>query len=145
MQTETPIEFMQAFRGSFYGLRSWQDLADFWQVLNTQAEDWYVYAIGEAPPQHVLTAKQLQHFITEIDVLLHREHDEEYCGIVYVDSKTAPTYIKIYDPNNLGVVCGFSDNPPLPGWILSRIPPVDLQAAIQVTQSRRRWWSRLWG
>jgi len=145
MQTDSPDEFVQAFRGSFYGLLSWQDLAAFWEVLTTQsAAGWYVYAIGEAPPQQTLSAEQLQHFIAEIDTLLHREHDEDYCGIVYVDSKTDPAYIKIYDPHNLGVVCGSSDNPPLPGWILSRIPPVGLQAAILVPQSRRRWWSKLW-
>ena len=40
------------------------------------------------------------------------------------------------------VVVGRSLPPPLPGWVLSRLPPVDLQAA-QPTASRRRWWHKL--
>ena len=48
--------------------------------------------------------------------------------------------VKIYDPNNLGVSCGYSDNPPLPGWVLSRVAPVDLPRAQQQAQGRRRWW-----
>jgi hypothetical protein len=145
MKNDTPNPFVSNFRGSFFGLMQWDDLAAFWQVLREHAEqNWYIYAIGEAPPIQPVSADQLRHFVDEIDVLLRREHEEDYCGIVYVDSKTVPTYIKIYDPNNLGVVCGSSDNPPLPGWIISHLPPVDLQAAIVVPQSRRRWWSRLW-
>jgi len=50
--------------------------------------------------------------------------------------------VKIYDPHNLGVTCGYSDNPPLPGWVLSRLAPVDLEAARQPA-GRRRWWQRL--
>jgi hypothetical protein len=42
------------------------------------------------------------------------------------------------------VSCGYSDNPPLPGWILSRIAPADLQAAA-LPGNRRRWWQRLFG
>lgn len=139
-------DYLTALRGSFYGLLSWQDLTDFWQVLKAGADDhWYIYAVGESPPAQTSSREQLLKFIDEIDALLHREHNEEYCGIVYVDDKRTPGFIKIYDPNNLGVVCGYSDNPPLPGWILSRIPPVDLNTAILVPQNRRRWWQRLWG
>ena len=79
-------------------------------------------------------------FVDEIDQLLRREHDEDYCGIVYADDLGEPAMIKIYDPHNLGVVCGSSDHPPLPGWVMSRIAPVDLPAAQRPTGRRRRWW-----
>ena len=79
----------------------------------------------------------------QIDELLRREHDEQYCGIVYVDDVNAPSFVKIFDPNNLGVSCGYSDSPPLPGWILSKLPPVDLQAPVPQPGNRRRWWRRL--
>ena len=84
-------------------------------------------------------------FVDEIDRLLRAEHDEDFCGIVYADDLGAPALIKIYDPNNLGVVCGYSDNPPLPGWIMSKLPPVDLPATRLVAKGRRRWWRRLFG
>ncbi len=88
-------------------------------------------------------ADQVLAFIAGIDTLLRAEHKEDYCGIVYADNPQAPGFIKIYDPHNLGVSCGFSDNPPLPGWVLSLIPPVDLPATRVLPQNRRRWWRKL--
>ncbi|MCK7500047.1 MAG: hypothetical protein MZW92_64195 [Comamonadaceae bacterium] len=39
------------------------------------------------------------------DDLLRKEHREDYCGIVYADDlRPADACVKIYDPNNLGVV-----------------------------------------
>jgi hypothetical protein len=87
----------------------------------------------------------LRAFLLEIDQLLRKVHDEEYCGVVYADSLESPAFVKIFDPNNLGVSCGFSDNPPLPGWILSRLRPVDLHSDVPLPGNRRRWWRRLIG
>jgi len=44
-----------------------------------------------------------------------------------------------------GVSCGFSDNPPLPGWVLSRLQPCDLPSTRIVPNNRRRWWKKLFG
>jgi hypothetical protein len=142
-----PIEdsFHAAFRGNFTGVLSWEDLDAFWNVVrNNASAGWYVYAIGEPLPAAPATAGQVDTFITEVDALLRREHEEDYCGIVYTDSKTEPSMIKIFDPNNLGVQCGFSDNPPLPGWVLSRLPPVVLYDNAHRPENRKRWWRRLW-
>ncbi|HSH30727.1 MAG TPA: hypothetical protein VK971_12520 [Thiohalobacter sp.] len=138
--------FLAAFRGSFYGVLRWPQLDELWQRLRDDADGgWYIYAVGETPPGTSATAEQLARFIDEVDVLLHREHEEDYCGIVYTDSFDQPTYVKIFDPNNLGVSCGFSDNPPKPGWILSKLKPADLEADMPVSGNRRRWWQRLFG
>jgi hypothetical protein len=138
--------FLQAFRGSFTSTLRWPQLDELWARLRADADSgWYVYALGEPPPSAPVDAEQLQRFIDEMDTLLRREHDEDYCGIVYADDRAAPTFVKIYDPNNLGVVCGFSDNPPLPGWTMSKLRPVDLPAAQPVPRNRRRWWQRLFG
>jgi hypothetical protein len=70
---------------------SWEDLDAFWGVVrNNAGAGWYVYAIGESPPAAPATAEQVDTFITEVDALLRREHEEDYCGIVYTDSKTEP-------------------------------------------------------
>ena len=136
--------YINAFRGSFTSMMRWPQLDDFWQQLREQADNnWYIYAVGEEPPETPVSKEQLKTFISEIDVLLHKEHDEDYCGIVYADNKSTPSFIKIYDPNNLGVSCGFSDNPPLPGWILSKLQPVELESALNPPNNRRRWWKRL--
>jgi hypothetical protein len=141
---ENLSEFYSRYRGGFVGILKWPQLDEFWQVLRSKADaSWYIYAIGETLPDKPVTAEQLDTFIVEIDSLLRKEHQEEYCGVVYVDDKTDPGFIKIYDPNNLGVVCGFSDNPPLPGWIVSLIKPEPLDENTFLPQSRRRWWRRL--
>jgi hypothetical protein len=139
-----PLDFRSAFKGSFSGILRWPQLDALWARLRADAQGgWYLYAVGEAPPAQCLPAADLLHFIEQIDELLRREHDEDYCGIVYVDDPRAPSFVKIFDPNNLGVSCGYSDNPPLPGWILSKLPPVDLQAPMPLPGNRRRWWQRL--
>lgn len=136
--------YVSAFRGNFTSTMRWPDLDDFWEVLRAQADDnWYIYAVGEPAPERTSAKAHLLSFIDEIDLLLRKEHDEDYCGIVYVDDKEAPEFVKIFDPNNLGVSCGFSDNPPLPGWILSRIQPVELEQALNPAKNRQRWWQQL--
>jgi hypothetical protein len=138
------FEFRTAFKGSFIGILRWPQLDRLWSRLRADAAGgWYLYAVGEAPPTEPVAAPDLHHFINRIDELLRREHDEDYCGIVYADDPEAPRFVKIFDPNNLGVSCGYSDNPPLPGWILSKLPPVDLQAPVPLPGNRRRWWQRL--
>ncbi len=137
--------FYVAFRGRFTGLLSWNDLSAFWDTVRQRAAaGWYVYAIGEAVPAQPSTAEQVNSFLDAIDALLRKDHQEDYCGIVYTDSDTQPSMIKIYDPNNLGVQCGFSSNPPMPGWVMSVPPPVTLDNNAHLPAGRRRWWQKLW-
>jgi len=138
------IGFRDAFKGSFSGVLRWEQLDELWQRLRDDAAgDWYLYAVGEEPPTDTVSEYDVIQFIEQVDALLRREHEEQYCGIVYVDDVNAPSFVKIFDPNNLGVSCGYSDSPPLPGWILSKLPPVDLQAPMPQPGNRRRWWQRL--
>lgn len=136
--------FRRAFRGRFDNVLRWEQLQSLHDVLAADAgAGWYIYAVGEAPPAAAASAAQVRHFLDEVTELLRREHDEDYCGIVFTDSMQAPSFVKFFDPNNLGVSCGFSDNPPLPGWILSKLAPEDLQAPAPLPGNRRRWWQRL--
>jgi len=137
--------FLEFFKtGRFVAARKWEDLDKLWTALRDSANNgWYIYAVGEAPPEQPVKAEKLDRFISEIDALLRREHEEEYCGIVYADDHQKPSLIKIFDPNNLGVVCGYSDNPPLPGWVLSKQAPADLPNAFPPPGSRRRWWQKI--
>lgn len=144
VENELAPQFLKAYRGGFTSMMRWPDLEAFWHLLEQMADDnWYIYAVGEQAPEETATKDELTSFIKEIDILLHNDHKEDYCGIVYADNKTAPTFIKIYDPNNLGVSCGFSDNPPLPGWIISKLQPVELESALNPPNNRRRWWKNL--
>jgi len=140
----TDIEiFTTALRGNFVSALRWEHLDKFWEALHGCCHHgWYIYAVGEEAPTIKATDQELKIFINEIDKLLRQEHDEDYCGIVYADDLENPSIIKIYDPNNLGVSCGFSNNPPLPGWILSTMPPVTLES-IKPAANRQRWWQKL--
>ncbi len=138
--------FLAAFHGGFSGVLRWAQLDALWEALLAPVgKRWYIYAVGEKPPGDPATTDEFQHFIQEIDQKLRKEHEEDYCGIIYADNLDDPSFIKIYDSGNLGVVCGFSEHPPLPGWILSTIPPVDLTDALTPPATRRRWWRRLVG
>jgi len=140
----TTPDFLTYFRGRFKGIRTWEDLDTLWQrVKEFKGLTWYIYQVGEPVPETMVDAETLVRFVDEVNTLLHTEHDEDYCGIVYVDDVEQPRFIKIFDPNNLGVSCGFSDNPPLPGWILSILPPADLPAAFPPSGNRKRWYQRL--
>jgi hypothetical protein len=137
-------DFLQAFRGSFTSALRWHHLDALWERIRDAADDgWYIYAVGEPPPQSITDRAGVLAFIEEVDQLLRKEHQEDYCGIVYADDLQQPKFVKIYDPLNLGVSCGFSENPPLPGWVMSQIPPCDLPAHQVVPANRRRWWRRL--
>jgi hypothetical protein len=138
-----PQDYLQAFNGSFTSALRWHHLDALWQTLREDAAGgWYIYAVGEAPPTQVSEPQQVVTFIEEVDKLLRAEHNEAYCGIVYADDLQQPGFVKIYDPNNLGVSCGYSDNPPLPGWIMSKLRPVDLAATL-LPKNRKRWWQAL--
>ncbi len=142
--TDTETDFRTAFKGSFSGILRWEQLDKFWQRLREDAAgDWYLYAVGEVPPTVTVNSEEVLRFIEEVDLLLRSEHGEDYCGVVYVDDTESPSFVKIFDPNNLGVSCGYSDNPPLPGWILSKLRPADLQVQTPLPGNRRRWWQRL--
>jgi hypothetical protein len=138
-QTEN---YLEQFKGSFYGILRWGQLEQLWEVIRNQDASWYIYQVGEPPPEQPASGETLPLFLTQIDQLLRSEHKEDYCGIVYADNVQEPTFVKIFDPHNLGVSCGFSDNPPLPGWVLSHTKPQDLPNAFPPPQNRRRWWQR---
>lgn len=136
--------FYAAFRGSFSSLLSWESLDAFWDTVRASPEGWHIYAIGEHAPDAPCSAEETLRFVDAIDKLLREDHHEDYCGIVYADNKDHPTLIKIFDPHNLGVACGFSDNPPLPGWVMSHLPPCHLEDRRPLPESRRRWWRAVW-
>ncbi|NBC12673.1 MAG: hypothetical protein GVY09_04905 [Gammaproteobacteria bacterium] len=136
--------FLDRFRGSFTSTLRWHQLDELWQRLGSDADaGWYLYDLdAPAPPQAPADAAAVKTFITNLDHLLRREHREDYCGIVYADDLQAPTFVKIYHPKRLGVACGFSDQPPLPGWIMSLTAPMDLHTALAPAPNPR-WWGRL--
>lgn len=139
-----PEPFVQAFSGRFTNMLRWEQFDRLRETILAQHKHWYVYAVGHTPPVVTASHEELLRFLDEINILLRDEHQEDYCGIVYVDDPEDPEFVKIYDPNNLGAVCGSSGAPPpLPGWILSTLMPLDLELGMPLPGNRRRWWQRL--
>ena len=137
--------YCDQFDGRFENLLRWPMLDELWESLRSIADDgWYIYAVGETPPEEPVTSQQLLDFIAQMDSLLRKDHDEEFCGIVYTDDRKSPKMVKIFDPNNLGSSCGSCGFRVLPGWIISRQKPENLQDAVfPVAANRRRWWQRI--
>ena len=98
-----------------------------------------------SPPTAPASRDAFERFLTEIRQRLLDEHEEDYCGIVYIDDFETPGFVKIYDPGNLGTVCGSGAAPTLPGWTLSRAAPVDLGQALRPPRNQGRWWRKLLG
>lgn len=138
-------EFLKRMDGSFRGMLQWADLDALWARVRANPEGWYVSLVGVEPVQQAMTPAALDTFITEVDSLLRREHDYSYCGIVYADDPEHPSFIKIYDPHNLGSSCGSSGVRIPPRWVLSRVPPALIVDEAPLPNSRRRWWQKLFG
>lgn len=136
--------FISKFNGMLKNVLEWTQWEALVATLKAQSDGgWYVYYVGEAVPAGPLPPYRFVGFLEKISDLLRREHDESYLGIVYVDDFENPAFVKIYDPNDLGSACGSGGRRVLPGWMLSRIPPTDLQTAVSNPGNRRRWWQSL--
>jgi hypothetical protein len=137
--------FIQHYRGYFSGVLQWPQLDNLWTTLRQQPDGWYVYLVSHDLPDSPASAAELQRFIEEVDELLRREHEHDYCGIVYTDDWTAPQMVKIFDPHNLGASCGSAGHEIFPRWVLSRIPPAPLEDLMPIPASRKRWWQSVFG
>jgi len=135
--------YLSAFRGSFVGILRWPMFDRLWQTIRTDPTGWYIYTVGETFPEETLSARDFIQFIDNLDRMLRDQHREDYCGVVYADNLSSPSMIKVFNPNNLGVSCGYSENPPLPGWVLSKLKPIDLMIAFPRTKNSQHWWRRL--
>jgi hypothetical protein len=138
-------EFLEKYNGNLLGVLKWDKLDDLWSAIRTQQHDgWYIYALGHELPEKLADNDELDHFISRMDALLRKEHDEDYCGIVYTDDFNEPALVKIFDPNNLGTSCGTSKISPQPGWVISRDKPALLGSDVVLPGNRKRWWNKLW-
>lgn len=136
--------FLAKFNGVLKNVLEWT----WWDAVVAALKEksdggWYVYYVGEAVPVGTLSPWWFNGFLDRLSDLLRHEHVETYLGIVYVDDFADPSFIKIYDPNNLGSSCGSSSRSVLPSWVLSRVPPTDLHATAPIPGNRRRWWQEL--
>ena len=137
------MTFQQHYQGRFTNMLRWPQLDQLWERIKAQPNGWYIYFIGESVPTAPVDATALNKFIQEVNQLLHKEHDFDYCGIVYADDRETPAMVKIFDPNNLGATCGSSGTVVPPRWLLTRIPPQPIVDNMPTPANRKRWWQRV--
>lgn len=137
------ISFRQHYKGKFINMLRWHQLDALWEQVKAQPNGWYVYFVGETVPTAPVETETLHQFLQEVDKLLRQEHNYDYCGIVYADDRETPAMIKIFDPNNLGAVCGSSGTTVPPRWVLTRIPPETIIDDAPTPANRKRWWQKL--
>lgn len=140
-----PSAFAQQLNGNFKGMLRWPQLDALWVQVRAEPQGWYASQLTQPVPEHPMDVAALSRFVDEVDALLRREHQQDYCGIVFADQAERPAFIKIYDPHNLGSACSTSSTPIAPLWVLSRIKPERLDDAAPQPTSRRNWWTRLFG
>ena len=138
-------EFFRLYHGDSKGALRWDQFDVLIAHVSANAErGWYIYDTQTAPPSAPLAALELREKLAEISSDVKRRHAEDYCGIAYANDLISPVFIKIFDPDNLGVVCGYSDAPPLPRWLISRCAPRDIHAPSRPPPSGwRAWWARI--
>ena len=51
--------YLETFKGRFAGIMRWPQLDALWATLRRDAaDDWYIYAVGEAPPAAPVSAER---------------------------------------------------------------------------------------
>ncbi len=120
------MDYFEQFQGRFLGVMQWEDCHSLLETLSDNPNDWYFYDTLKAMPSECIDAKDFINNIADIKSILDEEHQERYCGIVYTNDLKNPTFVKIFHPHNLGKVCGSSENPPMPQWLISKEKPMDV-------------------
>jgi len=120
------MDYFQQFKGRFLGVMQLDDCDTLLQTLIQNPDNWYVYDTLETMPSSTISADNFITKINNIKAIIDEDHDERYCGIVYVDDLKNPSFVKIFHPKNLGKTCGSSENPPMPQWLISKEKPMDV-------------------
>lgn len=143
--TQISSTFSQQLNGNFVGMLHWAELDDLWRRVRAEPQGWYASQSGQLVPTAPMAPDALNGFVDEVNALLHREHKQDFCGIVYVDQREKPGFIKIYDPHNMGSFCSCSSTPIQPLWVLSRSQPERITDDSALHDARGGWWHRLFG
>ncbi len=141
--SQATLSFEQRVWGRFVGVLRWPQLEALWGRVGATSSGWYIYDVEVPPPVRPAATEELIGFLKRVDKHLRQEHEHEYCGIVYVDDLRQPSLIKIYDPSNLGAVCGPSGHRVLPRWVISRVQPCALREYGSSDLPPMRWWRRI--
>jgi len=121
--------------GTLAGIINWHILDQIWHViLHSNDSSWHVFNNGNSRPGDnranvVDTGTDLASSLKALYAYLRQSHPHDYCGLVFTDSLTEPTLIRIFDPKFLTSMCNIYGNSPAPSWVISTIDPAHLASS----------------
>jgi hypothetical protein len=119
---DTP--FWRAYQGPMAGMVNWARLDAFWPVLQASGGAWYVTDLESgALPDAPATSDEFAATLALAQAMYDPVRDRSWCGVVFADDPAAPSFVKLFDPWNMGASCGSSGVRVMPRWVLSRIAP----------------------
>ncbi|HGG04652.1 MAG TPA: hypothetical protein ENK28_04285 [Aliiroseovarius sp.] len=122
--------FWRAFQGDFQGILTWPDFDSLWAVLGATKGDWYVYDLTADVPSSPVSGRDFDKALSEAGDLYSSVRNRSYCGAVYVDDPRTPTFVKVFDPYQMGATCGSSGSRTMPRFVFSRIIPTPLSEPV---------------
>jgi hypothetical protein len=112
--------YRESFEGWLSGLMQWDDVEAVLHRIAAEPEGWWIYETARELPVATEPPASLRARLDDILAFLRRHHRADYCGFAYVDDKTAPALLKVYDPRNASA-CSLAA--PLPVFTISRARP----------------------
>jgi len=127
-----PVELMP---GTLAGIIDWQVLDQIFSFIqHSDDPKWRLYINdtplpGEKRSKDVNTGGDLASSLQSLNAYLRQSHPRNYCGLVFTDSFTEPTLIRIFDPKFLTSMCNIYGNTPTPSWVISSMDTAQLAAS----------------
>jgi TusA-related sulfurtransferase len=127
-----PIELMS---GTLAGIIDWHILDQIFSIIqHSDYSKWRLYGNdmplpGDKQSKDVDTSGDLAASLKSLIAHLRQSHPRNYCGLVFTDSFTEPTLIRIFDPKFLTSMCNIYGNTPAPSWIISTMDARQLAAS----------------
>lgn len=137
MNSLPKTDYWRAYQAKSTGVLKWDDFDRLWAIVGDHSDGWFINDFSESPEKTAATKPELLGFLRETEMFIKARSDKDYCGCVYTDDLNAPTFIRIFDPKNMGSACGGSGARIFPKWTLSRIRPDTIPVAVNQSGNRR--------
>jgi tRNA 2-thiouridine synthesizing protein A len=121
--------------GTLAGIIDWHILDQiFSDIQNSNDSKWRLYSNDIPLPSNkkskdVDASGDLAASLQSLNAYLRQAHPRNYCGLVFTDSFTKPTLIRIFDPKFLTSMCNIYGNTPVPSWVISTMDAAQLAAS----------------
>ena len=136
-------QFWRAWQGRFQGVLSWDDFDALLQLLAQGGGAWFVWDMEGVVPQRPASQGALAAVLEAVREMNAPVRARSYCGTVYADDPGAPSFVKAFDPYQMGATCGSSGERIMPRFVFSMIRPEPLPAPEPAPEPG--FWRRLSG